>query len=154
MRRLRMSPYALALCAATAAFAQPGFEGTWALQVGRSSALPPGMEQRMTIAREGDGLRVKTAIVTDFADREQFEAHHYCFRVSDAEFDAIFGRIEAAKIPYRSSPLGQTDMQINRRLGGKNLYWQDGDGHLWEILTISYARADSPPLHASGSPIS
>jgi hypothetical protein len=37
-------------------------------------------------------------------------------------------------------------MQINRRLGGKNLYWQDADGHLWEILTVSYARADSPPL--------
>jgi hypothetical protein len=39
-------------------------------------------------------------------------------------------------------------MQINPRLGGKNLYWQDGDGHLWEILTVSYARADSPPLVA------
>jgi hypothetical protein len=37
-------------------------------------------------------------------------------------------------------------MQINRRLGGKNLYWQDTDGHLWEILTVSYARAESPPL--------
>jgi hypothetical protein len=31
-------------------------------------------------------------------------------------------------------------MTINTRLGGKNLYWQDADGHLWEILTISYAR--------------
>ena len=37
-------------------------------------------------------------------------------------------------------------MPINSRLGGKNLYWQDPDGHLWEILTVSYARADSPPL--------
>jgi hypothetical protein len=45
-------------------------------------------------------------------------------------------------------------MQINRRLGGKNLYWQDGDGHLWEILTVSYAREDSPPLHATGRPVS
>jgi hypothetical protein len=32
-------------------------------------------------------------------------------------------------------------MQINRRLGGKNLYWTDSDGHIWEILTVSYARA-------------
>ena len=92
---------------------------------------------------------VNEHLTLDFADRDQFETHHYCFRVSDAEFDAIFERITAAKIPYRSSPLGQTDMQINRRLGGKNLYWQDGDGHLWEILTVSYARADSPPLTAS-----
>jgi catechol 2,3-dioxygenase-like lactoylglutathione lyase family enzyme len=93
---------------------------------------------------------VNETITLDFADREQFEPHHYCFRVSEAEFDAILGRIEAAQIPYRSSPLGETDMQINRRLGGKNLYWQDTDGHLWEILTVSYARPESPPLITAG----
>ncbi len=91
---------------------------------------------------------VNETLTLDFANRERFESHHYCFHVSDAEFDAIFGRIEAARIPYRSTPLGETDMRINRRLGGKNLYWQDPDGHLWEILTVSYARADSPPLSA------
>jgi catechol 2,3-dioxygenase-like lactoylglutathione lyase family enzyme len=89
---------------------------------------------------------VNEALTLDFADREKFESHHYCFHVSDAEFDAILGRIQAARIPYRSTPRGENDMQINRRLGGKNLYWQDPDGHLWEILTVSYARADSPPL--------
>jgi len=93
---------------------------------------------------------VNETLTLDFAQREQFESHHYCFHVSDAEFDAILGRILGARIPYRSSPLGETDMQINRRLGGKNLYWQDTDGHLWEILTVSYARADSPPLAAAG----
>jgi catechol 2,3-dioxygenase-like lactoylglutathione lyase family enzyme len=103
--------------------------------------------------RESQGpftpVYVNESLTLDFADREQFEWHHYCFRVSDAEFDAIYERIRAANIPYRSSPLGQTDMQINRRLGGKNLYWEDDDGHLWEILTVSYARADSPPLSAT-----
>ena len=89
---------------------------------------------------------VNEALTLDFADRTEFEHHHYCFRVSDAEFDAILGRIQATRLAYRSSPLGETDMRINRRLGGKNLYWQDADGHLWEILTRSYARADSPPL--------
>jgi catechol 2,3-dioxygenase-like lactoylglutathione lyase family enzyme len=93
---------------------------------------------------------VNETLTLDFADRNQFEPHHYCFRVSDAEFDAVLGRIEAARIPYRSSPLGETDMKINHRLGGKNLYWQDTDRHLWEILTVSYARADSPPLTTVG----
>jgi len=93
---------------------------------------------------------VNETLTLDFADRAHFESHHYCFRVSDAEFDAILGRIQAARIPSRSSPLGESDMQVNRRLGGKNLYWQDTDGHLWEILTVSYARADSPPLTAGG----
>ena len=89
---------------------------------------------------------VSETLTLDFADREQFASHHYCFHVSEAEFEAILGRIQAARVPYRSSPIGETDMQINRRLGGKNLYWQDADGHLWEILTVSYARADSAAL--------
>jgi catechol 2,3-dioxygenase-like lactoylglutathione lyase family enzyme len=96
---------------------------------------------------------VNETLTLDFADRAPFEPHHYCFRVSDAEFDAIFGRIQAARVPYRSSPLGETDMQINHRLGGKGIYWQDADGHLWEILTVSYARAEaSSPTTAGRSP--
>ena len=84
---------------------------------------------------------VNESLTLDFAHREQFEAHHYCFHVSDDEFDAILGRIEARRISYRSRPHGDDDMKINTRLGGKNLYWQDADRHLWEILTVSYARA-------------
>ena len=86
---------------------------------------------------------VSETLTLDFANRAEFEGHHYCFQVSEPEFDAILGRLKAAGTPYRSSPLGETDMKINRRMGGKNLYWQDADGHLWEILTVSYARAES-----------
>jgi hypothetical protein len=87
-------------------------------------------------------------LTLDFADRDQFESHHFCFRVSEERFDAILGRIEARRIPYRGHPRGENDMQINRRLGGKNLYWEDADGHLWEILTVSYARPEAPSLSA------
>ncbi len=89
---------------------------------------------------------VNETLTLDFADREVFESHHYCFHVGDEEFDAIFGRIQAAGITYRSRPRGEDDMKINTRLGGKNVYWQDADGHLWEMLTVSYARPESPAL--------
>ena len=92
---------------------------------------------------------VNDTLTVDFANREKFESHHFCFHVSEPEFDAIFGRIRDGGITYRSRPRGENDMQINTRLGGKNLYWQDADGHLWEILTISYARATSPSLSAA-----
>ena len=95
---------------------------------------------------------VNTTLTLDFANREYFESHHYCFHVSDDEFDAIFGRLQAAGITFRSRPHGEDDMQVNTRLGGKNVYWQDADGHLWEILTVSYARVDSPLLTAVRSP--
>ncbi len=101
---------------------------------------------------ESDGhftpVYVNDTLTFDFAERETFESHHFCFRVSDAEFDAIFARIQAGRIKYRSHPLGEDDMQINRRLGGKNVYWQDADGHLWEVLTVSYARPDPTPASA------
>jgi len=93
---------------------------------------------------------VNETLTLDIADRDQLESHHVCFHVGDDEFNAIFGRIKAAGITYRSRPHGEDDMQINTRLGGKNVYWQDADGHLWEILTVSYARADSPSPAAAG----
>jgi catechol 2,3-dioxygenase-like lactoylglutathione lyase family enzyme len=84
---------------------------------------------------------VNESLTLDFAPRPEFEgSHHICFRVSDTEFDSIFGRIQAAGIKHRSHPRGEDDFRINTRLGGKNVYWEDTDGHLWEILTVSYAR--------------
>ena len=93
---------------------------------------------------------VNEGCTVDFATRDRFESHHFCFSVSDAEFEATFSRLKAAGIPYRSRPRSENDMQINTRLGGKNVYWEDADGHLWEILTISYARPESPTLAATG----
>lgn len=65
---------------------------------------------------------------------------HYCFRVPQEEFDAILGRIRAAGIAYRSLPHGPMDMQINTAHGGSIVYWEEPDGHVWELLTASYAR--------------
>jgi catechol 2,3-dioxygenase-like lactoylglutathione lyase family enzyme len=88
---------------------------------------------------------VNEGLTVDFGQRPEFEGwHHICFRVSDTEFDAIFGRIQAAGIACRSHPRGENDFRINTRLGGKNVYWEDTDGHLWEILTVSYARPTDP----------
>ena len=53
---------------------------------------------------------VNETCTVDFATRDRFESHHFCFSVSDAEFDAIFHRIQAAGIPYRSRPRSENDM--------------------------------------------
>ena len=86
---------------------------------------------------------VNEALTLDFARRDRFESHHYCFRVGEAEFDAIFGRVRASGIAHRSLPNGPDDLRINTRLGGRNIYWNDPNGHVWEILTVSYARPQS-----------
>ncbi len=83
---------------------------------------------------------VNDTLTLDFAERESFASHHYCFHVSDDEFDGIFERVLAAGIIYRSTPTGPDDLQLNTRMGGRNFYWNDSDGHVWEVLTVSYAR--------------
>lgn len=73
---------------------------------------------------------VNETLTLGFASRNRFDSHHYCFRVSDGEFNAIFGRVTATGIEYRSQPTGPEDMRINTRLGGRNIYWNDANGHV------------------------
>ena len=65
---------------------------------------------------------------------------HYAFRVGQEEFDAILARIKAAGIPYRSNVHGPVDFQVDTHHGGHIVYWNEPDGHQWEMLTVSYAR--------------
>ena len=84
---------------------------------------------------------VNDGLTLDFIQTDEaFPVHHYAFRVSEQEFDAIFGRIKAAGIPYRSEPHGPMNMKVNTDYGGRIVYWEEPAGHYWEILTVSYAR--------------
>lgn len=65
---------------------------------------------------------------------------HYCFRVGERDFDAILGRLEAAGIRYRSRVHGPVDFTVDTQHGGRIVYWNEPDGHQWEMLTVSYAR--------------
>lgn len=71
---------------------------------------------------------------------EPLPSLHYCFRVTPDEFEAILGRIKAAGIPFRSSVHGPVDHRVNTAHGGNLVYWNEPDGHQWEMLTVSYAR--------------
>lgn len=85
---------------------------------------------------------VNNGLTLDFIDDEgTLPIEHYCFRVSEDEFDAILSRIRKAGIPYRSSVRGPQDMKVSTGFGGKGVYWNEPDGHQWEMLTVSYARA-------------
>ena len=82
---------------------------------------------------------VNDGLTLDFQETdEDFPVYHFCFRVGKKDFDSILGRIKAAGIPYRSTVRGPVDMQVDTQYG--NVYWNEPDGHQWEMLTVSYAR--------------
>jgi glyoxalase/bleomycin resistance protein/dioxygenase superfamily protein len=82
---------------------------------------------------------VNDSLTLDFQHTdEDFPVYHFCFRVAQKDFDAILERIRKAGIKYRSTVRGPTDMKVDGQYG--NVYWNEPDGHQWEMLTVSYAR--------------
>jgi catechol 2,3-dioxygenase-like lactoylglutathione lyase family enzyme len=84
---------------------------------------------------------VNDGLTLDFDEAEgDFPVQHYCFRVTASEFDEILGRIREAGVAYRSLPHGPDDFKVNHTYGGSLVYWSKPEGHIWELLTVSYER--------------
>jgi len=84
---------------------------------------------------------VNDSLTIDFVDAQgEVTSNHYCFSVSDSEFDAILARIKESGLSFWSAPFGKPDFKVRTFMSGKGLYVMEPDGHSWEILTVSYAR--------------
>lgn len=82
---------------------------------------------------------VDNGVSLDFSENGgDFSVQHYAFLVSEAEFDAIFGRIEARGLDYWADPMRSKPGEINRNDGGRGVYFLDPDGHVLEAITRPY----------------
>jgi catechol 2,3-dioxygenase-like lactoylglutathione lyase family enzyme len=81
-------------------------------------------------------VQVNESLTLDFADEPAPQSHHYAFHISEAEFEAIFGRVQAKGLPYGSGPYNRTDGQIYTRRGGRGFYFEDPNGHVLEVMTV------------------
>ena len=84
-------------------------------------------------------VQVNAQLTFDFDDRRPFEIHHYAFHLSDAEFDAIFGRVKARGLVYGSDPYDTENMRVRELNGGRTVYFKELNGHLLEIRTRTSA---------------
>jgi catechol 2,3-dioxygenase-like lactoylglutathione lyase family enzyme len=86
------------------------------------------------------GVVVDNDVTLDFVDHGDGEIlhEHYAFLVGEGEFDEIFGRIRARKMPYWADPHHDVPGELNPRDGGRGCYFDDPDGHVLEILTRPY----------------
>lgn len=93
----------------------------------------------------GPFLPVETGngVTLDFADRQgQITPQHYAFLVSEADFDAIMGRIEQAGVTFYADPGHRQPGRINHNDGGRGAYFADPNGHNLEIITRPYGSGD------------
>jgi catechol 2,3-dioxygenase-like lactoylglutathione lyase family enzyme len=90
----------------------------------------------------GPFLPVETTngVTLDFmdSDADRIAPQHYAFLVSEGEFDAIFGRIQQAGIPFFADPGHGQAGRINHKDGGRGVYFPDPNGHNLEIITRPY----------------
>lgn len=82
-------------------------------------------------------VKVNETLTLDFHDDvDRFEVHHYAFKVSEPEFDAIFTRVQEAGIPFGRGPGNLEDGKLNSSNGGRGVYFRDPNGHILELLTV------------------
>lgn len=65
-------------------------------------------------------------------------SQHYAFLVSDEEFDAAYGRIQARGLDHWADPARSQPGKINNHWGGRGVYFADPDNHLMELITRPY----------------
>jgi extradiol dioxygenase family protein len=83
-------------------------------------------------------VSVGEGLTLDFADAgngNEVRPLHLAFAVSEAEFDAIFGRIEQRALPFWADPHCSRPGEIGQRGRGRGFYFQDPNNHFLEVLT-------------------
>jgi len=79
-------------------------------------------------------VRVGT-VTLDYDDATDFRPLHIAFLVDDATFEAAHRRLLDAGVSTYADPGRQQPGQINHRYGGRGVYFDDPDGHLFELMT-------------------
>ena len=81
-------------------------------------------------------VTLANGVTLDYDHSDHVDEHHYAFAVSAAEFEAAFGRVKDAGIPYYADPgCRQAGQVYASKNGNRGVYFRDPDGHLMEILT-------------------
>ena len=113
----------------------------WCRDQQRSAAFLTGVLGLPAATRYGPFLVVAAdnGVSLDFSETSGGIApQHYAFLVAEDEFDAAFGRIRDQGLDYWADPGHTRRGEINRRDGGRGLYFDDPDGHRLEIITRPY----------------
>ena len=72
------------------------------------------------------------------AESEPIALQHLAFLVSEEEFDGALARVRERTKQVWADPAKKQPGRINHHFGGRGVYFDDPDGHLFEIITTPY----------------
>ena len=72
------------------------------------------------------------------AESEPISLQHFAFLISEAEFDAALPRVRKLAKQIWADPARKQPGRINHHFGGRGVYFEDPDGHLFELITRPY----------------
>lgn len=83
-------------------------------------------------------------VTLDYDDATDIRPMHIAFLVDDATFDAAHQRLVDIGAGIYADPGRRQPGRTNRRHGGRGVYFDDPNGHLFELMTAPYS-ADPEP---------
>jgi catechol 2,3-dioxygenase-like lactoylglutathione lyase family enzyme len=87
-------------------------------------------------------VELDNGVSLDFAAADgPIQPQHYAILISEADFDAVFGRIREQGLQYWADPRRSRPGDINHNDGGRGVYFPDPDGHYLEVMTRPYGRS-------------
>ncbi|MDI2125750.1 VOC family protein [Yinghuangia seranimata] len=91
-------------------------------------------------------VELSNGVTLDYATLRGGEVapQHYAFLISEAEFDAAFGRIQDGGVEYFADPMRTRVGMINHNDGGRGVYFMDPSGHGMELITRPYGSGQEP----------
>jgi catechol 2,3-dioxygenase-like lactoylglutathione lyase family enzyme len=72
------------------------------------------------------------------AESEPIALQHFAFLITEAEFDAALPRVRKLAKQIWADPARKQPGRINHHFGGRGVYFEDPDGHLFELITKPY----------------
>jgi catechol 2,3-dioxygenase-like lactoylglutathione lyase family enzyme len=77
-------------------------------------------------------------VTLDYDNATSVQPMHIAFLVDDEVFDGAYRRLLDAGVPTYADPGRRRPGQINLRFGGRGVYFEDPDRHLFELMTNAY----------------
>jgi catechol 2,3-dioxygenase-like lactoylglutathione lyase family enzyme len=69
---------------------------------------------------------------------EPIALQHLAFLIGEEEFDGALARVRERTTEIWADPAKRQPGRINHHFGGRGVYFEDPNGHLFEIITTPY----------------